>query len=108
MTVTIKQVQLCRGMVLRRTRAESAEVGIVLGPAEVLSGAFTVVHGWIDDPPACGLFEVWPKDVPGVWRRATPEEAAKVRAAFLAHAEAWGPDSNAWVAKTIPVDEQPG
>lgn len=75
-------------------------------PAKVLKGAFTVVHGWLDNPPAAGLFEVWPSDVPSVWRRATPDEAATVRALFLEHAKAWGPDSNAWVAETIPADEQ--
>lgn len=100
-------IQLCRGMVLRRSRPDSNEAGIVLGPAKYpLDGAFTVVHGYVDEPTACGLFEVWPKDIPRVWRRATPEEAAQVRARFLAHAKSWGPDSNGWVALTIPEDEQ--
>jgi len=63
------------------------------------------VKGYVDEPTACGLFEVWPKDIPRVWQRATPEEAAAVRAFFLDHAASWGPDSNGWVAKTIPADE---
>ena len=104
-----ERLQLCRGMVLRRARpASSNEAAIVLGPAKYpLGGAFTVVHGCVDEPTTCGLFEVWPKDVPRVWRRASPDEAAQVRAFFLAHAEGWGPDSNGWVARTVPDDEHP-
>lgn len=102
-----KGQRLCRGMVLVDAQPGGYEAGIVLGPAKYFEGAFTVVHGYIDRPPMCGLFEVWPKDVPHVWRRATPGEAAKVRALLLAHAEAWGPDSNGWVAKIIPLGEQP-
>jgi hypothetical protein len=98
--------QLCRGMVLRDADPGGYEAGIVLGPAKHIEGAFTVVHGYLDRPPTCGLFEVRPQDVPRVWRRATPEEAVKVREWFLSHAEAWGPDSNGWVAKMIPADEQ--
>lgn len=112
MTATEKPgepVSLCRGMVLRRSRPGSNEACIVVGPAAwPLGGAFTAVHGYIDEPTACGLFEVWPKDVPRVWKRATVEEAAQVRGFFLDHARAWGPDSNGWVAQTIPADEQPG
>lgn len=102
-------MNLCRGMVLRRSRPESNEAGIVLGPAKwPLEGMFTVVHGYVDEPPTCGLFEVRPEKIPGVWKRATPEEAAAVRRLFLAHAEAWGPDSNGWVARIIPDDEDVG
>lgn len=103
------QIELCRGMVLVRVRQGSNEAGIVLEPFEhpLLKGLWTVVHGYINEPTACGLFEIRPSDVPHVWRRATPEEAAKVRALFIEHATAWGPDSNGWVAKTIPADEQP-
>lgn len=99
-------VCLCRGMVLRRSRPGSNEACVVLGPAEwPLVGAFTAVHGYVDEPTACGLFEIWPKDVPRVWKRASPDEAAQVRSFFLAHAKEWGPSSRGWVAKTIPDDE---
>ncbi len=101
--------QLCRGMVLCRNQQGSNEACIVMEPAKspIAAGAFTVVHGYLDESPMCGLFEVWPKDVPNVWRRATPNEAAKVRELFIAHAKAWGLDSHGWVAQTIPADESP-
>jgi hypothetical protein len=99
--------QLVPGMVLIRARPGSNEAGIVLGPLDhpLLKGLWTVVHGYLDEPATCGLFEIGPSDVPHVWRRATPEEAAIVRALFVEHANAWGPDSNAWVALTVPSDE---
>jgi hypothetical protein len=95
-------IALQRGMVLRRTARGSVEAGIVLGPyanpGPGMEGMFAVVHGWIDHPPACGLFEIRPSDVPRVWRVATRAEARKIRALFLEHAEKMGPESVAWVA----------
>lgn len=104
-------MKLQRGVVLVSTLPWSREVGIVLGPAEqflsfksaTFEGCFTVAHGWIDNPPDCGLFEVHPERMS--WRRATPEEAAKVRELFLQHARDYGEGSNAWVANEIPGDE---
>ena len=93
---------LQRGMVLVTTVKDASEACIVWGPYERRPGWFTAVHGWVDNPPDCGFFEI-----PSLryWRRATPEEAAQVRALFLEHAQAWGPDSHGWVAKDIPDDE---
>jgi len=100
---------LCPGMVLCRTRPGSYEVCIIRSPAQYpLEGAWTAVLGEIDAPPLCGLFELWPESVPRVWRRATAEEAAKVRALYLDHAKTCGRRCAGWIAKTIPPDENVG
>ena len=108
-------LQLQRGMVLVRTARGSREAGIVLGPAREVEGrsvgmanhltddVVAVAHGWTDNTPTCGIFHLWP-EVRG-WRRATNSEASTVRALFLAHAKAWGPDSLGWVAAEVPADE---
>jgi hypothetical protein len=90
---------LPRGIVIRRA-PPSVEAGIVLGPSPHGTDVVLVAHGWIDSRPDAGLFSLttasWEA---GNWRTATPEEAEAVRALFLAHAEAWGPTSVAWVAR---------
>lgn len=93
---------LRRGTVLRKTTPGSVEVGVVLGPP---NGDLPVkcAHGWIDNPPDVGLF--WLTDEHfrrGIWRIATEEDAAAVRALFLAHAKQWGPGSEAWVVADGP------
>ncbi len=89
-----------RGTVIRRSTAESREIGIVRGPA--LRG-LEVVHGWIVDPPDVGTFTLTERSWDGgFWRLATKEEADRVRTLFLAHVETWGPDSIARIAEEIP------
>lgn len=100
-------MSLSRGMVLVRTRVGSNEACIVSGPLQhpTMKGYWTVVAGYLDEPPTCGLFEIKSSDIPSIWRRATTEEAAKVRALFITHASGWGSNSHGWVATVIPSDE---
>ncbi len=101
---------LHRGTILRNMTPGSVEVAVVLGPqkpsrffekeAAILRAADWVecVHGWVNSRPAAGLFSLCHQDLlRGIWKVATEEDAAIVRALFLAHAQDWGPDSNAWV-----------
>ena len=94
---------LPRGTVLRNAGPGHTEVGIVLGPSPYFTDSVEVLHGWIDHPPDCG---VWDQVVaqlhPRAWRVATEEEATTVRALFLAHARERGPGSLAWVAAEVP------
>lgn len=93
-----------RGTVLCRVvPVDCGIVGIVLGSSK-MDGCVEVCHGWIDNPPDAGIFDLPIEHVGHErrWRLATPEEAATVRALFLAHAKAWGPSSNAWVAADVP------
>lgn len=94
---------LHRGTILRKTSKDSEEVGIVAG---LKVGGFLgpeydgveVIHGWIYDPPSCGLFTLtFTSAKRGIWQIASEEDAAKVRALFLEHAESWGPTSLAWI-----------
>jgi hypothetical protein len=97
---------LYRGTVLRKTTHDSEEVGIVLGPSMSIVAdpaspreAVEVVNGWINDPPACGIFDLpYTLMERGIWRIASEEDAARVRKLFHEHATARGPDSLAWVA----------
>ena len=92
-----------RGTVLRRARpADSVEVCVVLGPsrAVLFPDGIEAAHGWVDTPPDVGLVNISYDHLRrGIWRVATPEDAAAVRALFLAHAREWGPDSAAWAAE---------
>lgn len=94
---------LPRGTVIRLMDHRHAEVGIVLGPSPFINDAVEVIHGWIDQPPSAGHFTVrqgsmGPKD----WVVANEQDAATVRALFLAHAKDYGPHTEAWVAKEVP------
>ena len=92
---------LRRGTILRRARPSgSVEVGVVLGPSPLMpEGRVECAHGWIDTPPDVGLFSVGHDHLRrGIWQIASEEDAAIVRALFLAHAREWGPDSAAWAA----------
>lgn len=88
---------LRRGMVLRRfNQGGSDEVGVVLRPLS--DDSVECAHGWVDHRPDVGLFTVSFEHLRrGVWRVASPEDVAKVRALFLAHAEDYGTTSAAWV-----------
>jgi hypothetical protein len=97
---------LRRGTILRRARpTDAVEVAIVLGPSPRRPDeAAEAIHGWTDNPPDVGHFTLFHEHVErGLWKIATEEDAAAVRALFLAHAREWGPDSDAWVvAETDP------
>lgn len=96
---------LRQGTVLRKTRpAGSVEVGIVRGPSVTAESGVEVVHGWLDNVPDAGIFDMpFESARRGFWRIATPEDARRARELFLEHARAWGRDSNAWVAEHGPV-----
>lgn len=98
---------LRRGTVLRRSTPGSVEAGIVWGPSEHIPHAVELVHGYVDAPPTAGLFCLTHEHLArGVWRIASDEEAAAVRALFLEHAEAWGPDSASWIAREPDPDPE--
>jgi hypothetical protein len=89
--------------VLRNADPGHTEVGIVLGPSPHFADSVEVLHGWIDQPPDCGVWDQCVAELhPRAWRVATEAEAATVRVLFLAHAKAWGDDSLAWVAAEVP------
>lgn len=93
---------LRRGVVLRRAvPPDSREACIVLrsSSSQVIRDAVEAAHGWVDNPPDVGLFHI-PHEYlrRGIWRIATEEDAATVRALFVAHAQSYGPASTAWVA----------
>lgn len=89
---------LRRGTVLRKPG--SNEAAIVIGPHEFEPDVAEAVHGYVDERPTCGTFPVFFKYTREgrSWRIATPSDATKVRALFIAHATAWGPDSRGWIA----------
>lgn len=95
--------RLRRGTVLRKPH--SNEAAIVVGPPEGIVAKMypetaEAVHGYVDERPTCGRVPVFFKYTREgrSWRIATPEDAAKVRALFLEHAQSWGPDSKGWIA----------
>lgn len=94
---------LSRGTVIVKTTSGSLEAGVVAGPSRLPGYVALVIHGYVDEPPTAGDFDLsasaWER---GIWRLATPEEATQVRHWFLQHARSWGPDSKAWVAAAIP------
>lgn len=105
-TLTPKRFPLHRGTVLRKMTPGSVEIGVVLGPAGLssdLQERVVCVHGWIDNPPDVGDFAIpFAHIFRGIWQIASEEDAATVRALFLAHAQQWGPDSRAWVVQEPP------
>lgn len=72
---------------LRKATPGTVEVGIVLGPKSTNPERLECAHGWLDNPPDVGLFTVpFEHFRRGIWLIATDEDAAMMRALFLAHA----------------------